>query len=358
MIASKPDTPLLTIAIPTFNRADLLDLCLSQICKQLTVGRPRVELIVSDNNSTDNTKEIVDKYISRGFGIRYVKNQENTGPDRNVFQCFDLASGKYVLIFGSDDVLLDGSIDTILNILNNGEYGIIYLNSYGFFNDFLKEKPKRKCLFKYIVYNDVDRFIQKVNIMFTFVSANIVNKDMVDKSINFSDYLNTNMPQTVWIFSAVFNAKRNMCVEELMVAAKQSNTGGYPLAKVFAVNQNKVFDLFIKRGISKSYFRILNAKLLQNFFPYHILNARRSGSKGGFFREDYFEVLRPVYHDFFSFWFFAVPAIKLPLPLASIWVNLIVMFNRASKIINKWIVIAANLLTRNFSGILFVGRPK
>jgi abequosyltransferase len=358
MTASKPSSPLLTIAIPTFNRADLLDLCLSQICKQLSPGQTKVELIVSDNNSTDNTKEIVDKYLLRGFGIRYIKNQENTGPDRNIFRCFDLASGKYVLVFGSDDVLLDGSIGTILNILENGEYGIVYLNSYGFFNDYIKEKPKRKCLFKYIVYNDVGRFIQKVNIMFTFISANVVNKDLVDKTINFSDYLDTNMAQTSWILSAVFNAKRNMCVEELMLAAKQSNTGGYALAKVFAINQNKVFDLFIKRGIGRAYFRILNAKLLQNFFPYYILSARRSGSKSSFFKEDYFEVLRPVYHDFLSFWIFTVPAIKLPLLPASIWVNFIVIFNRASKLINKWIIVAANILRGNFSGTLFVGRSR
>ena len=108
---------ILTIAIPTYNRARYLDLCLGQICKQLPDIETRIELLVSDNCSTDSTTDVVRKYIDQGFHIRFMKNKANVGPDRNVLKCFREAEGKYVLIFGDDDVLLDGGLNKIIKIL-------------------------------------------------------------------------------------------------------------------------------------------------------------------------------------------------------------------------------------------------
>ena len=69
---------LLSIAIPTYNRAHYLDLCLSQICKQLPGNEQDIELIVSDNASPDNTEEVVKKYIDRGIDLKYIKTVSYT----------------------------------------------------------------------------------------------------------------------------------------------------------------------------------------------------------------------------------------------------------------------------------------
>ena len=65
----RSDKPLLTIAIPTFNRSGWLDVCLSQIVMQATFGG-QVEIFVSNNNSTDNTDDIVNRYVSSGLLYR------------------------------------------------------------------------------------------------------------------------------------------------------------------------------------------------------------------------------------------------------------------------------------------------
>src|SRR5271157_5044906 len=104
---------LLSIAIPTHNRAPYLKLCLFQICKQLNHTVQPIELIVSDNNSTDDTDVVIKEYIASGIPITHLRNSQNIGAERNVIQCYKMAKGKYVWIFGDDDVLLDGALDKI-----------------------------------------------------------------------------------------------------------------------------------------------------------------------------------------------------------------------------------------------------
>ena len=151
---------LLTVAIPTYNRASDLDLCLSQITGQLKGHEGEMELLVSDNCSTDTTGEVVRKYLSLGYPVTYLKNSENIGPDRNFLQCFRKAQGKYLLIMGDDDVLLDGALDELLPILRGGDYGIVFLNSYGFTGDFVRERPPGRAS-GHAVYTDTASFLKE-----------------------------------------------------------------------------------------------------------------------------------------------------------------------------------------------------
>ena len=246
---------LLTIAIPTYNRSRYLDLCLAQICKQLPGNEQLIELIVSDNSSTDNTEEIVKKYISQSHPIKYIKNKEDIGADRNIFQCYNIANSKYVLIFGDDDMLADNSINRIIATLKNDDYGVVYLKGVrgGF-----TAKTLRRQTREYTVYNDTKDFIKNIHYYLTFISGNIFNKSIVDKSINIQQFDGTSLIQLGWTLSAVFNAQRNVVLEDIILAANLAGTGERQLCKVFGINQNKIFDAFIKRGVDKRFFEIIN----------------------------------------------------------------------------------------------------
>lgn len=309
---------LLTIAMPTYNRATYLDLCIGQIFKQVKEYESLVEIIISDNCSTDNTADIVHDYATQGFNFRYVRNEENVGADRNFAQCFSLASGKYVLIFGDDDVLLDGAMAKILEVLTAGEYGLVYLNSYGFSADYLLEVPLKQKTGT-VVYTDHAGFIDKVNYWITFASGNVVNKSLLDPELNSAEFVGTNLVQLNWVISAIFAAKENAVIEDYVVAFKSANTGGYSLCQVFGVNINSIFDRFVSRGVDKKYFDLINTRLMETFFPNLIVLQRRKGSGFSFEADDYFTTLRQVFGRYLSFWFVTVPVIKLPLKLASLW---------------------------------------
>ena len=62
---------LLTIAIPTFNRAPFLETNLLYLLAQY---KNNFKIIVQDNASTDNTKNVIDKYIDLGLPIEYEKS--------------------------------------------------------------------------------------------------------------------------------------------------------------------------------------------------------------------------------------------------------------------------------------------
>ena len=69
---------LLSIGIPTFNRAELLHSALFSLAPQIKEFQGEVELIVSDNNSQDNTEEVV-KWAQQFGPIQYHQNDENIG---------------------------------------------------------------------------------------------------------------------------------------------------------------------------------------------------------------------------------------------------------------------------------------
>ncbi len=121
--------PLLTIAIPTYNRAAYLRELLSSLFDQL-VNEPRVELIVFDNASPDDTPLAVADFQQRGLSIRSRRNAENIGADANFLSCFEEAAGRYVWIFGDDDVVVPGGVGAVLSVLEAADYDLVHIGSY------------------------------------------------------------------------------------------------------------------------------------------------------------------------------------------------------------------------------------
>ena len=117
--------PLLTIAIPTYNRSELLIELLNCLREQIR-GQPGVRLLVSDNASTDGTQKVIEEELLRGTQLDYVRNQNNIGPDANFLQCFERATGKYVWIISDDDLLRPGTVATVVSYLERDEFDAMH----------------------------------------------------------------------------------------------------------------------------------------------------------------------------------------------------------------------------------------
>lgn len=102
--------PMVTIAIPTYNRAhSYLPLALQSALNQTY---PHVEIIVSDNCSSDNTETFVKSITDPR--IRYFKQQMNIGPNNNGNFCVEKAQGIYLLMLHDDDMIDDDFIETCM----------------------------------------------------------------------------------------------------------------------------------------------------------------------------------------------------------------------------------------------------
>lgn len=105
----------ISIVIATWNAAKTLKGCLNSIIPQLS---SRVELIVIDGGSKDETNQIIDSY---GDIISYKVSE----PDKGIYDAWNkgvsASSGKWVAFIGADDVLLPGAIDTYLEVIDSME---------------------------------------------------------------------------------------------------------------------------------------------------------------------------------------------------------------------------------------------
>jgi len=96
-------SPLVTIIVPTFNRASFLNETIDSILEQ---DYPNIELIVLDDGSIDDTPDVLAKYGDRII----VERHDNIGETLTVNKGFKLAHGDYVCVVNSDDPILPGLI--------------------------------------------------------------------------------------------------------------------------------------------------------------------------------------------------------------------------------------------------------
>ena len=118
-------TPLLSICIATYNRADFIGETLDSIIPQLT---DEVELLVVDGASTDNTEEVVRSYLKKSERLRYVRLPKKGGVDRDYDTSVELAQGEMCWLFTDDDLLKPGAIAAVREAVKQG-HGLIIVNA-------------------------------------------------------------------------------------------------------------------------------------------------------------------------------------------------------------------------------------
>lgn len=105
-------SPLVTIAIPTHNRAALLH---DSVASALAQTYPNIEVLVSNNASTDDTSAVL-----RSFNdprLREIVNPENFGLIRNWNQCVHQATGEYLVILSDDNLLQPTFLEKCIALL-------------------------------------------------------------------------------------------------------------------------------------------------------------------------------------------------------------------------------------------------
>lgn len=118
--------PVLSICIPTFNRARYLAILLGMLQVELPKLPFPYEVIVSDNASTDNTSEIVGQF-SATLPMRYVRSDVNIGAVGNYHYSRSLASGEFSLYLADDDMLeAAGVVHAISQMQANPDIGVLY----------------------------------------------------------------------------------------------------------------------------------------------------------------------------------------------------------------------------------------
>jgi len=127
----KTNQPLLTIAIPTYNRASILDGSLAKLLPQIIKHNDKIEFIISDNASNDNTQEVINKYKLLFPNINFVSylQQTNTGYYGNFQKCKELSNGLYFWLLSDNEHIKENIVNCLLDRieLNQNKVGVYYL---------------------------------------------------------------------------------------------------------------------------------------------------------------------------------------------------------------------------------------
>lgn len=102
----------LTVAIPTYNRADFLFRQLTDLCKQIT-RNSSIEILISDNCSEDSTRDVIEEFTKQYDFINYFRQEKNIGLDGNVLSCYENANGRYIWFLSDDDVIFDDAVQRV-----------------------------------------------------------------------------------------------------------------------------------------------------------------------------------------------------------------------------------------------------
>jgi len=185
--------PLLSIVIPTYNRGDFLDYCL-EVHIPLAKAH-NIQIFISDNASTDTTKEIVQKRMEEYPLINYHCNEINIGPDENIERALKYPETEYVWLLGDTYQIPLKGIGYLLNLIskNQKKYDVIVVNVV-----------RRVSGIPQQDYSDKNQLLSDLGWHMTCLSSLIYNSRLIAHG-NFVRYRNTNFIQMGVIFEYIAN---------------------------------------------------------------------------------------------------------------------------------------------------------
>lgn len=92
--------PLVSVGLPTFNRASSLTKAIESVLRQTY---PNIELIISDNASTDDTQLICKNFSNSDQRVTYIRQKSNLGASNNFSEVLRYSTGEYFMWLGDDD---------------------------------------------------------------------------------------------------------------------------------------------------------------------------------------------------------------------------------------------------------------
>jgi glycosyltransferase involved in cell wall biosynthesis len=179
----------ITILIPTYNRSSLLNKNLESINQQNFNGK--IRCVISDNNSPDDTKELIDEWTrnkNRIFEIDFIKNEKDIPPIDNFIKTYKNIDTEYSKFLQDDDWLEQHALNSMKHYVNKfqAENYIFNCNIYSI--------NQQKARLKYYQYNSgkltendvINSFLRLDTTLPTSPSISLQKSGLILEALNFS----------------------------------------------------------------------------------------------------------------------------------------------------------------------------
>lgn len=176
--------PTLSVVVPSYNSEKFIEECLQSIDREAQDG---VEFILVDGASTDRTMEIVGRY---GHLFSHVISEPDQGQSDAFNKGFRIAKGYYITWLNSDDVLCEGSLKRIIDVIKQRKSNWYVANSVYIDSD---SNIMRCCK-----SGKFERFALKFGILNVFGPSTIVSKELFIKAGKFREDFHFCMDTEYW----------------------------------------------------------------------------------------------------------------------------------------------------------------
>lgn len=284
--------PLLSICIPTYNRADTLDKCLKSIVENKLFS-DNVEIVVSDNNSDDNTSKLVREYCKRYSNIAYYRNHENLGGDRNILLSLQRGSGIYLKLLNDYCIINENGLQTLLSAINRYKDSRAVL----FFNNIKKvEIPK------IVEIGSFDNFVETAGWSMSWISNHGFWKTDFQSWKDADKYLSTKFLQVDWLIRSFRKYNKGIIIYSNLLTRldTKSKQGDYNFFKVHTTNFFCLFEKCrVDNFLSEKSLNNLKRKVLRDLLPWIYKLYIRRDSRYTYTFNDGIRHLYSIYHHYY-----------------------------------------------------------
>lgn len=291
----RPTPPLLTIAIPTYNRAGDLGRLLEALRRELLGLEDRVGLVIADNASTDHTGAVIDAFVAswtRGH-VRVIRQSANLGMDGNFSACADVIDGDFFWVMGDDDLPVRGAVPALLGLLEHERPDLVCVASRWLRDiDAVEHEPLPVPLRHRRLPREA--FGREMHVWATFLTGMIVRRTAFLADVRARRRLaGTHLTQLSWVMERLREGERFVHIDTPCVLATVGNTGGYSVVTVFGDH----FPRIVRESLShtpaqRRLARQMVLRTMLRFLP-GLLWDLRHARLGDFQVENVAQALRP-----------------------------------------------------------------
>jgi len=253
VLRRRRERPVMTICIPTYNRAADLARCLGTIFHQ--IGEcTLIEVLVSDNASPDRTQEVLKSYADAypNANFRYWRNEEDIGAERNIVKLMDEARGDYILLHGDDDFFVDMTIMPLFNLVHRNR------DSSVMFIDVLNNSRSVDT------FEGIEAFIGKASINAGFISSILIEREMYRQIEDQSRFVGTGFNHIYLQLEAIRRKPRFTVVNEPIFAYAGNKPTGYNFGKFFIEGYLSILSYYRQYGLTEEALRTEKGNMLAN----------------------------------------------------------------------------------------------
>ena len=257
-----PKAPQLSLCIPTYNRAGLLRESMEAILAQIGPEEAaQVEILVVDNASSDGTEAVIEDAVRQSphVRLRFVRNAENIGPDRNFLKAITLAQGEFVFLVSDDDILLPGAVAALLAMIRrHPNFDAFSMNVCPFVSSPKDAGPALLDLPEDLAVHRRDDALRLLGTLIGFMSILAFRKSCIEPG-SYAGRTGTNFLQS-FLFLDVLAGERGFAVAaQPRLAQRAGNAAGLDYFRVFVTGLHGVLAYAEEKGYSRTVTRRIEA---------------------------------------------------------------------------------------------------